>query len=47
MIRIALCDAAENDLYALRDLLQTVLNEYGIEYKIDLFVGAAYLVNSF
>lgn len=37
MIRIALCDAAENDLYALRDLLQTVLNEYGIEYKIDLF----------
>ena len=37
MVRIAVCDENESDCYYARDLFQSVLNESGIEYKIDLF----------
>lgn len=37
MIRIAVCDDNREDCYEERDCLQTVLNEYGMDYKIDLF----------
>ena len=37
MIRIAVCDENERDCYAHRDLFRNILNEYGTEYKIDLF----------
>lgn len=43
MVRIAVCDEKETDCYAVRDLVQSVLNEYGIEYKVDLFFEAEHL----